>query len=158
MVGGGSAGSGGASSQIGGGGASGAGLYKLLSSGFSGLQVIVGPATNGQRSPYGLSAFGPSLFANAGFGTNAPGSATGGDISFNGNSAMPTVNGITGGGFPGAASPLFGGAGPGGVINGNGSAGTSFGSGGGGGGSNSGSSTSGGNGIQGVVIITEHFI
>lgn len=156
VIGGGAQGGASTTSTIGSGGGAGAYLKKILSSGFSGLQAIVGAATtSSNRTPYGLSAFGISLVSNSAFGTLGGSLPTGGDINAAGNSAAPSVT-STGSGMPGAAS-FLGGAPVGGVLNGVGVAAVTYGAGGSGGGTQN-PGTAGGVGMQGAIIITEHFI
>lgn len=137
------------------GGGAGGYLRKRLSSSFSGLQAIVGPNTvSASRSPYGLSAFGPSLICNGAIGAIG-GTATGGDVNIAGSSSGGNYA-TTGGGNPGASSPL-GGAGAGATGTGN-AGGAATGNGAGGGGAGNTNTTTGGVGTPGIIIITEHFI
>lgn len=137
------------------GGGAGGYVRKLMKTGFSGLQCIIGtPTTSSTRTPSGLSAFGSTMIANGAIGA-VGGTASGGDLNIQGNSSTGNIA-ATGGGNAGASS-IFGGNGAGAISAGlGGSNATGYGSGGGGGGTTNGSPA--GVGFQGIIIITEHFI
>lgn len=153
------AGSGGGSPTGGFGGGAGAYAKKLLTSSFSGKQVIVGLGiANADIStlgllPAGTSAFGAAIQSTGGEPPSnyAPGgSAVGGDVNTDGNGGG---TGSSFGGGNGGGTPLGGGAA--GSVSGNATSGQN-GSGGAGGGT-SGGNRQGGDGGDGIVIITEYF-
>lgn len=158
-VGGGANGTAGGSGTSAGAGGAGSGYFKkILSSAFSGLQMIVGPLTaSGNRLPYGLTAFGSSLIGNGAIGIS-PGSATGGDINITGGGVAFPINGTSGvTGTTGGSTPLGLGGGGGNSGNGQGGNGSGAGAGGGGGGSGTPGGVAG-TASNGEIIITEHFI